>query len=182
MPICPILSLNENVYTGYYDIKNLFNLLDWSRKKLTKYHCFTAGGKTKKRSEVPFKYTASCNTMLYYSRQRSIFGKIQVYATCISWRKSLPYGTLKLVHTYINYHVPRTCTNAIFLSNDHSLCTYYLGWMSCLILFVWAQSTARSTWKAINKTKRNILVQWARIFIFFSPSTLLSQVDWTESI
>ena len=50
----------------------------------------------------------------------------------------------KLVHTYLNYRVLGIRTAAICLSNDHFLCApIYLGWTSCLISFVWDQSTCQ---------------------------------------
>ena len=51
---------------------------------------------------------------------------------------------LKLVCTNFNYRVLISCTAAIFLSNEYSLyAPIYLGWTSCMILFVWGQSTVQ---------------------------------------
>ena len=51
---------------------------------------------------------------------------------------------LKLVHTLLKYRVLGISTAAIFLPNDHSLhVPIYLGWLSCMLSFVWHQSTCQ---------------------------------------
>ena len=75
------------------------------------------------------------------------------------WRQcKLGFHFLKLVRTLLNYRVLGTNTAAIFLSNDHSLyAPIFLGLTTCLIFFVWDQSTYQ---KRVESDKIHSFPQW----------------------
>ena len=82
---------------------------------------------------------------------------------------------LQLVHTLLNYATCSsnvgTSTVAIFLSNDHSLyAPIYLGWTSCLISFVWHQSSCQERVESNKMQNEKILPTCG-----FEPTTIESE-------
>ena len=87
---------------------------------------------------------------------------------------------LKLVRTLLNNVDLGTSTTAIFLSNDYSLyALILLGWTSCLISFVWDQSTCQ-------ESVQNDKIQNEKFLptVGFEPTTLRFEVwcstDWAS--
>ena len=71
------------------------------------------------------------------------------------------FSNLKLVRTLLNTRVLGTSTAAIFLSNDHSLyAPIYLGWISCLISFVWHHLTCQESIESEKCKMKNSCSQW----------------------
>ena len=71
---------------------------------------------------------------------------------------TIPFG-LKLVSTNINYLVRVYYCHNISFKWSFFLCTYYLGWLSCLISFAWAQSSWKERKEIENMQNWKILAQ-----------------------